>query len=112
MIVYFWNHWFHLIYGKEEYLNAHPKLNNRPEYLERLEAIYDHPMNYNRLPSQIYYDIVCDLIEQHFPLRIEFKGIIEYEDLQANSFNQEKKLKDYDLRDFITEGVTAIVKKK
>jgi len=104
--------WFHLIYSKEEYINTHPNIKNSDVYLERLDDIYDHPTNYNRLPSQVYYEIVNDLIEEHFSLMIEFTGIPESTKLLADNPGLANKLDGHDLRDLITRGVTVIVQKK
>ena len=104
--------WFHLAYSEEEYIRHRPALQDKSEYLDRLDVIYNHETNYNRLPSKIYYETVEMLMKEHFPIKIEFHGIDQYTKLLAGNQSLAQKLAGYSTRDLITTGFTAIVQKQ
>jgi len=109
-----WEPWFHLVYNKAEYLKNHQELEDDSYYLERLDIIYDHPTQYNRLSTQRYYDIVQDLIEKQMVLRVEFTGINEEIALlnEHPALCEQLSGQGYDLRDLVTKGVTVVVRKR
>ncbi len=98
--------WFHLIFTEEEFLKEHPDLAANSEYVKAIGAIYNSP-HYNRLGSQVYYNIIADLLREHIPLKMEFR--IARETLLDNEIR--KRLAQYDRRDLLTNGFCIIFRK-
>ena len=98
--------WFHLIFTEEEFLKEHPDLAANSEYVKAIGAIYNSPQ-YNRLGSQVYYNIIADLLREHIPLKMEFR--IARETLLDNETR--KRLAQYDHRDLLTNGFCIIFRK-
>lgn len=100
--------WFHVAYTKEEYLQKHPEIAKNAKHLKRINQIYDHP-GYNRLPSQIYYDITAELLRDNLPLDISVQ--ILSENMLNKSTCRDKLLSSYSKRDLLTEGFTFVMRK-
>lgn len=55
---------------------------------------------------------ITELLDQHLPITVEFSAISDLTQQLANNEILANKLREHDLRDLVTEGITAIVRKR
>jgi SAM-dependent methyltransferase len=101
--------WFHILHDDaQEYIETRKDIRDQQLYTKHIHNIYSSP-GYNREKSQVYYDVVADLVRHHIPLSIRIS--IQPETLLNKATEGNSKIHQFDKRDLLTDGFELIFRK-
>ncbi len=101
--------WFHILYDDAQaYIETRKDIRGQQLYTKHIHNIYSSP-GYNREKSQVYYDVVADLVQHHIPLRVSIS--LQPETLLNKVVKRNNRINQFDKRDLLTDGFELIFRK-
>jgi hypothetical protein len=100
--------YFHINYPTQDtYLEKRPDLREEPEYLKRITECFDVQCSlFNRLPSQVYFTFIADMLRTHIPLEVCFS----YESKELLN-RQQALFAKFPRRDLVISAFTVVFEK-